>query len=194
MMTDVNECEPINPCAHVCVDKPVGYECRCNAGFQANAKDKHLCSDVDECSKTTQTRRPCSQVCHNSFGSYSCSCAAGYAPSHNGRSCKIESDVAPVLLFTNRYYIRQVAIHQDNRSVASMRVQNLTNAVALDYDWHEQCLYWSDVTEYGSSLKRVCGNATTQDHHQTLHSSTLQNPDGSHSKFHSIRRILLKVR
>jgi hypothetical protein len=42
----------------------------------------------------------------------------------------------------------------------------LTNAVALDYDWLEQCLYWSDVTEYGSSLKRLCGNDTSQDQQQ----------------------------
>ena len=27
-------------------------------------------------------------------------------------------------------------------------------------------LYWSDVTEYGSSLKRMCGNDTSQDQQQ----------------------------
>ena len=27
-------------------------------------------------------------------------------------------------------------------------------------------LYWSDVTEYGSSLKRLCGNDTSQDQQQ----------------------------
>ena len=50
--------------------------------------------------------------------------------------------------------------------MASVRAHNLTNAVALDYDWQEQCLYWSDVTEYGSSLKRLCGNDTAQEQHQ----------------------------
>lgn len=50
--------------------------------------------------------------------------------------------------------------------MASVRAHNLTNAVALDYDWLEQCLYWSDVTEYGSSLKRLCGNDTSQDQQQ----------------------------
>lgn len=52
--------------------------------------------------------------------------------------------------------------------MASVRAHNLTNAVALDYDWQEQCLYWSDVTEYGSSLRRLCGNDTNQDQHQVV--------------------------
>jgi hypothetical protein len=71
--------------------------------------------------------------------------------------------IAPTILFSNRYYIREVHLHS---RVASVRAHNLTNAVALDYDWLEQCLYWSDVTEYGSSLKRLCGNDTSQDQQQ----------------------------
>ncbi|KAI9558491.1 hypothetical protein GHT06_015278 [Daphnia sinensis] len=169
---NVNECEPINPCQHTCVDKPVGYECQCNAGFKPNPKDQHLCSDIDECALHP---RPCSQVCRNTFGSYVCSCSPGYISVHNGSSCKTNSSFAPTVLFSNRYYIREVHLHS---RMASVRAHNLTNAVALDYDWLEQCLYWSDVTEYGSSLKRLCGNDTSQDQQQTLHSATLQNPDG----------------
>ena len=71
--------------------------------------------------------------------------------------------VAPTVLFSNRYYIREVDLHSRH---ASVRAHNLTNAVALDYDWKDQCLYWSDVTEYGSSLKRLCGNDTSEEHQQ----------------------------
>lgn len=71
--------------------------------------------------------------------------------------------VAPTILFSNRYYIREVHLHS---RMASVRAHNLTNAVALDYDWLEQCLYWSDVTEFSSSLKRLCGNDTSQDQQQ----------------------------
>ena len=85
--TDVNECAPVNPCAHICIDKPIGYECLCNAGFKINAKDSHLCSDIDECVE----QKPCSQLCRNTFGSYSCSCADGYIPLHDGHSCKTNS-------------------------------------------------------------------------------------------------------
>lgn len=75
------------------------------------------------------------------------------------------TDVSPTLLFSNRYYIREVHLHNHQ---ASVRAHNLTNAVALDYDWAEQCLYWSDVTEFGSSLKRLCGNDTSQDQQKVI--------------------------
>ena len=68
-----------------------------------------------------------------------------------------------MLVFANRYYIRQVNL---TSRLASVRAHNVTNAVALDYDWQDQCLYWSDVTEYGSSLKRLCGTDPAQDQHQ----------------------------
>lgn len=58
---------------------------------------------------------------------------------------------------------------------ATLLAHNLTNAVALDYDWLEQCIYWSDVTALGSSIKRLCPHNST---YQVLHSATLQNPDG----------------
>ena len=63
------------------------------------------------------------------------------------------------LLFSNRYYIREM----DLNGKTSLRVHNLSNAVALDFDWAGNCLYWSDVTASGSSIKRQCeGNTTYQ--------------------------------
>lgn len=94
---DVNECEPINPCAHTCVDKPVGFECQCNEGYKTNPKDPLLCADVDECALHP---RPCSQVCRNTIGSYICSCTDGFAI-HNGTGCKTNSSESPrVIAFT----------------------------------------------------------------------------------------------
>jgi integrin beta 2 len=67
--------------------------------------------------------------------------------------------VEPKLIFSNRYYIREIDLSGDVTLIAN----NLTNAVALDYDWLDQCIYWSDVTALGSSVKRLCeGNATYQ--------------------------------
>jgi len=89
----VNECAPINPCAHICIDKVIGYECLCNPGFKTNPKDSHLCSDIDECVE----QKPCSQFCRNTFGSYVCSCADGYIPVNGGHSCKTNSSKNPFL-------------------------------------------------------------------------------------------------
>ncbi|ENN73359.1 hypothetical protein YQE_10039, partial [Dendroctonus ponderosae] len=66
---------------------------------------------------------------------------------------------------------------------SNLIAHNLTNAVALDYDWATQCIYWSDVTQLGSSIKRLCNykaNSTiaTEIQIETLQASTLQNPDG----------------
>ncbi|XP_063218358.1 prolow-density lipoprotein receptor-related protein 1 [Bacillus rossius redtenbacheri] len=165
---NTNECELASPCAQLCVDRKVGYECRCRAGYKVSPADPRMCSDVDECRD-----RPCSQGCRNTAGSYVCSCAEGYELRPDGRSCKATSGVEPKLIVTNRYYIRELSLNGHS----SLLVHNLTNAVALDYDWLHRCIYWTDVTTLGSSIKRMCmgrGNIT----HEVLHSATLQNPDG----------------
>ncbi|KAL1502195.1 hypothetical protein ABEB36_007373 [Hypothenemus hampei] len=163
----VNECDATPKiCSHICVDKTVGYECLCRPGYKVSSKNRHHCEDIDEC-----LERPCSQVCKNTKGSYHCSCHHNYIKV--GNSCEANSDIKVTLLLANRYYIREIDLGGNLNLIA----HNLTNAVALDYDWATQCIYWSDVTQFGSTIKRLCDyrkNSTAQ----MLHSSTLQNPDG----------------
>jgi len=75
------------------------------------------------------------------------------------------------LIFSNRYYIRQV----DMTGNGSILINELSNAVALDYDWDSQCLYWSDVTSTVGTIKRYCPKENKT---QTLHQAMLKNPDG----------------
>ena len=81
-----------------------------------------------------------------------------------------------LLSFSNRYYIRQINTKgHDNK----LLIRNLTNAVALDFDWAQRCIYWSDVTALGSSIKRLCEiNSNETSTEQILHSATVQSPDG----------------
>jgi len=59
----------------------------------------------------------------------------------------------PVLVFANKHYIKQI----DLRGMETdMLVHNLTNAVAVDYDYSENCFYWSDITNQGSTINRKC--------------------------------------
>lgn len=88
-------------------------------------------------------------------------------------SCRADSNITATLLLANRYYIREISLNGQSTLLA----HNLSNAVALDYDWDTQCIYWSDVTSVGSSIKRIC-NKTVNPTPQLLHSATLQNPDG----------------
>lgn len=155
------------PCAQRCIDKPIGFECACFEGYKRSNKSKGACVDIDECEDY-----PCSQLCRNTVGSYHCSCTEGYVK-QSKHKCVANSTTPATLILANRYYIRQVELNGH----ASLLAHNLTNVVALDYDWKTQCIYWSDVTSVGSSIKRLC-NKTAPTVVKTLHSATLQNPDG----------------
>lgn len=59
----------------------------------------------------------------------------------------------PMLIFANKHYVKQI----DLRGMETeMLVSNLTNAVAIDYDYSENCYYWSDITNQASTIKRQC--------------------------------------
>lgn len=70
----------------------------------------------------------------------------------------IISAVKPKLIFTNRYYIREMNLDGSN---SQLLAANLTNAVGLDYDHMSGCVYWSDVTHISSSIKRMCQDGKT---------------------------------
>ncbi|XP_029850375.2 prolow-density lipoprotein receptor-related protein 1 [Ixodes scapularis] len=166
---NINECElSTHACWQVCEDLPIGYNCSCHPGFKPKNEGR-ICEDVDECA----TQYPCTHFCRNTYGSFACSCADGYFSVDGGRTCKANSPVKASLLLSNRYYIRQVDLH---RMSSDILAQNLTNSVALDFDSVDNCIYWSEVTAVGSSIKRMCLNGSQE--HQVLHSTTVQNPDG----------------
>ena len=66
----------------------------------------------------------------------------------------------PVLLLSNRYYIRNVTL---NGSTINLVAKDLDNAVALDFDWLERRIYWSDVTSTGSNISRMFENGTERE-------------------------------
>ena len=74
-----------------------------------------------------------------------------------------------------RYYIKLA----NKTGVTQTLIKNQTNAVAVDYDWKTDCIFWSDVTSRGSSLLKSC-NLTRHQENQTRIQvlATLQNPDG----------------
>ncbi|KAF0300268.1 Prolow-density lipoprotein receptor-related protein 1 [Amphibalanus amphitrite] len=131
----VNECDqPHQVCQHICVNRPIGYRCQCWSGFKPPpGPDRHdECLDRDECSEPL---RPCSQHCFNTYGSYRCTCNEGFLPRDDGRSCVADPHVAPEkprILFISRYYITALDLSGNNTQLLA---KNLTNGVALDYDW-----------------------------------------------------------
>ncbi len=133
--------------------------------------DKNKCEDIDECQ-----RRSCSQICVNTFGSYKCECYEGFVKTKDEGTCKADSPEKAKILFSNRYYIRAVDFHGNTE----LLIHNLSNAVALDFDWNEKYVYYSDVTSVKSEIARIKLDDKFSANHEkeVLHHQNLKNPDG----------------
>uniref|UniRef100_A0A3P9JVB2 EGF-like domain-containing protein n=1 Tax=Oryzias latipes TaxID=8090 RepID=A0A3P9JVB2_ORYLA len=137
----VNECtDPsIHRCDHNCTDTLTSFICTCLPGYHLMS-DRKTCDDIDECSKTPSV---CSQICENTAGSYVCKCAPGYLREPDGHTCRQNSNISPYLIFSNRYYLRNLSTDGE---AYSLILQGLTSVMALDFDRVDRRLYWIDVS------------------------------------------------
>uniref|UniRef100_A0A674B3R5 LDL receptor related protein 1 n=1 Tax=Salmo trutta TaxID=8032 RepID=A0A674B3R5_SALTR len=146
----------------------VVVQCRCHPGFRLK-DDGKTCVDIDECT----TSYPCTQRCINTHGSFHCLCVEGFQLSPSDPTiCKSTSEEEPFLIFANRYYLRKLNLDGSNYTLLK---QGLNNAVALDFDYRQQMIYWTDVTTQGSMIRRMHINGSDV---QVLHRTSLSNPDG----------------
>ena len=153
-----------------CVDRKIGYECQCKPGYQVQGEDlsgrgpsernnawsyRKMCVDINEC----DTSLPCSQHCINTMGSFKCSCEPGFKLFDDGRTCLVTDNIAPQLLVSNRYYILLINTSQHSNNIVKVTSQ-ASNAVAVDFDWGGQYIYWSDIAREKSSINRMSYNFT----------------------------------
>lgn len=133
------ECEKGSKCSQICVETNGQRGCSCLPGYKL-AQDGTSCDDINEC--LFETDPVCSQTCNNTLGSFKCGCMTGYILRPDLRSCKALG-APPTLLFANREDIRQVSPSNLKYTVIS---KGLRNAIALDYHYEKNLLFWSDVS------------------------------------------------
>lgn len=151
-------------CAQKCQMVRGAVQCTCHTGYRLT-EDGRTCQDVNECAEEGY----CSQGCTNSEGAFQCWCEAGYELRPDRRSCKALGP-EPVLLFANRIDIRQVLPH---RSEYTLLLNNLENAIALDFHHRRELVFWSDVT-----LDRILRANLNGSNVEEVVSTGLESPGG----------------
>ncbi|KAF7989294.1 hypothetical protein HCN44_007968 [Aphidius gifuensis] len=139
---NVDECARVelNQCGHKCIDTPTSYYCDCQVGYKL-LEDGKACADINECIDTPQV---CSQQCENTPGSFYCKCnEKWYDRAADEHTCKRRDNITPWIVFTNKYYVRNMSIDASNYSLMH---QDLINVVALDADYLTETIYFCDVT------------------------------------------------
>ncbi|XP_022241765.1 low-density lipoprotein receptor-related protein 2-like [Limulus polyphemus] len=153
---NTDECAKVetNQCEHKCVNTLTGFYCECNEGYQL-MDDSKACRDINEC---TEKGGICSQYCFNTPGSYYCKCNDTYYERElDFHKCKRKDDITPWIIFSNRYYLRNLSIDNSQYNLIKM---NLRNVVALDFDYQEERLYYCDVGN--KSIGRMFINGTNE--------------------------------
>lgn len=127
-------------CAIACVTFNARNSFKITTSFRL-LPDKKACTDIDECIETPQV---CSQYCSNTPGGYYCKCNDQYYERENDEhTCKRKDKTQPWIIFTNKYYVRNMSIEA---KVYNLVHQDLMNVVALDYDMATQKMFFCDVT------------------------------------------------
>uniref|UniRef100_A0AAY5EVI9 Low-density lipoprotein receptor-related protein 4 n=1 Tax=Electrophorus electricus TaxID=8005 RepID=A0AAY5EVI9_ELEEL len=151
-------------CSQKCQMSRGLVQCTCHTGYRLTEGGK-TCQDVDECADEGY----CSQGCTNTEGGFQCWCVQGYELRPDKRSCKALGP-EPVLLFANRIDIRQVLPH---RSEYTLLLNNLENAIALDFHHNKELVFWSDVT-----LDRIMKANLNGSNVEEVVSTGLESPGG----------------
>ncbi|KAG1701225.1 Low-density lipoprotein receptor-related protein 2 [Nymphon striatum] len=128
-----------------CID----YERVCNKQLDcSDGSDEPAHCNIDECAKVESNQ--CEHKCINTLTKFYCECSHGYKLMPDGKACQDINEclekpsvyIQPWLIFSNRYYLRNMSI--DGKDYALVKA-DLRNVVAVDYDFTDDRMYFCDV-------------------------------------------------
>lgn len=165
-----NPCDNNNGgCKHKCNYNTYSHYCSCSPGYELD-KDNKTCNDINEC----LVPGTCSQGCDNVRGGYKCSCLAGYTLDPKGRYCRAGGR-EPYLLFANRRDLREIRLDSgDYRAI----VAETRSAIAIDFDYEDSYVYWSDVAQESILRARYNHSHPAEKHQAQTVVKDLTTPDG----------------
>ncbi|TKR96498.1 hypothetical protein L596_010507 [Steinernema carpocapsae] len=167
-LCSIDECMRDMPCAEICEDQKIGYTCSCSPG-------KRLLEDLRSCEEENACYgHNCTQICDPIGPTYRCVCEPGYELGPDLRTCRHADKLTPEILVVNRRSIRRFTI--DGRS-KGMILANMSNGVAVDYDYASQTAFWTDITETISMLGSTSLHGA-KNHYRVLTGISASSPDG----------------
>ncbi|OWF38579.1 very low-density lipoprotein receptor-like isoform X2 [Mizuhopecten yessoensis] len=170
--TGVDPClEHNGGCAQKCV-KMFRNEFRCECFDGYRLVGNNFCEDVNECKPEDGKQTVCSQGCQNHKGGYKCSCIEGYTLDPHG-FCRVNG-IRPHLLVANRFDIRTLQVDTWWEQTV---LEDLTSAVAVDFDYNDGYLFWTDITKEQIFRARKTANGSAVDE-QVIVSDNVKTPDG----------------
>ncbi|XP_060080729.1 low-density lipoprotein receptor-like [Ylistrum balloti] len=146
------------------------HRCECFEGYRLVGQN--TCEDINECAPEDGKQKVCSQGCQNRKGGYKCSCVEGYTLDLNG-FCKVNG-VRPHLLVANRFDIRTLQVDTWWEQTV---LEDLTSAVAVDFDYNDGYLFWTDITKEQIFRARKMANGSAVDE-KVIVSNNVKTPDG----------------
>lgn len=114
-------------------------------GNLAGLMDVHaIDSDVKGTDPCSMNNGACSHLCLRKPRGYSCACPTGILLRADKRTC--EPTPSAFLLFANRGSLREISVDTPDNTDVHLPLNDVYNAVAVDFDYDLWKLYYTDVT------------------------------------------------
>ncbi|XP_055996988.1 low-density lipoprotein receptor-related protein 4-like isoform X3 [Ostrea edulis] len=126
---------------------------------------------LEKLNKCQKRNGGCSHLCLPNPGGYSCVCPTGLKLSKDSKQCRQVPE--KFLLFASRGSVRRISMDTNDTIDVFLPLKDLHNVIALDYDYKEEKIYYTDVHQ--DVIKRANFNGSQS---EVIVASNLKTTDG----------------